>query len=159
MNTAPEAAPRYFLRKSRDCSLALLIVSLALGAVAEPRVDSRFTGESGRHARLYERTAELTAGNFQTAWSRNTVTQSLPTGSGVQALYSSADWVYIHTSGTGGHPMGPRYLNAAKTTLFPNLPGNTATTCGVSRAPGVPGAKTLTDRRFPQTSTLAFSSP
>ena len=40
----------------------------------------------------------------------------------------SNDLAYIHSTGLGSHIMGPWYLNAAKTNLFPNYPSNTAGT-------------------------------
>ena len=70
--------------------------------------------------------------------------QSSPTYAGVSEIVYSASWVYIRTTGIGSHIMGPWYLDAAKTTNFPNFPSNTATIYRIPRTPAVPGSKTLT---------------
>ncbi len=111
----------------------LLLVLLALEIIAlpafcgEPRIDSWFTSESGKYARIYETTADRQAGHAVTTWSRGAGAQELPAYNGVQEVDSSADWVYVRSSGLGIHVMGPWYLDPWKTRLFPNLPANTKT--------------------------------
>ena len=111
---------------------------------ADPRVDSWFTTYSGKYARLYATDADKTSGNAVATWSRNSLSQSSPAYSGVQAIYSSASWVYLRTSGLGAHVMGPWYLSAAHTQLFPNLPVNKKLLYRIPRTPTVPVTKTLT---------------
>jgi hypothetical protein len=111
---------------------------------ADPRVDSWFTQHSGKYARIYPTTADETAGNSVTTWSRGQGTQSLPVYAGVREVYSSASWVYIRSSGLASYVMGPWYLNAAKTQLFPNYPANQHVLYRIPRSPTVPVTKTLT---------------
>jgi hypothetical protein len=99
---------------------------------------------SGKYARLYATDADKNSGNAVPTWSRNTLSQNPPAYSGVQEIYSSANWVYIRTTGLGSHVMGPWYLNAARTTLFPNLPVNQKALYRLPRNPTVPATKTLT---------------
>ncbi len=82
-------------------------------------------------------------GTSVTTWSRGAGVQSAPTYAGVHQIDYSANWVYIHTTGLGSHVMGPWYLNAAKTNLFPNYPSNTAAMFRFPRVPAIPAGKTL----------------
>jgi arylsulfatase A-like enzyme len=109
----------------------------------EPLLATWFTKNSGRFARLYPTLADMNAGNAVTTWSRGTGVQSSPVYAGVHQIDYSADWVYVHSTGLPSHVMGPWYLNAAKTNLFPNYPSNTATTFRFPRTPSIPGSKTL----------------
>ncbi len=111
---------------------------------ADPRVDSWFTANSGKYARVYTNEAAKTAGNTVTTWGNGSQNQTLPAYCGVQEVYSSANWVYVRSTGLGGHVMGQWYFNAAHTTIFPNLPKNQKTFYRIPRSPVVPGTKTLT---------------
>ncbi len=104
---------------------------------------SWFTADSGEYARIFQTQAALTAGTSSTTWSRGSGVQSNPVYAGVHQVDYSASWAYIHTSGLGSHIMGPWYLNAAKTTDFPNFPSNTAATFRFPRTPTIPTTKTL----------------
>jgi hypothetical protein len=53
---------------------------------------------------------------------------------------SDATDVYIRSTGLASYIMGPWYLNAAKTNLFPNYPANTATIYRLPLDPGTPPA-------------------
>ena len=66
------------------------------------------------------------------------------TYAGINEVSYSGDWVYIRSTGLGTHIMGPWYLNAAKTDLFPNYPANRAVLYRIPRSPTVPASKTLT---------------
>jgi hypothetical protein len=127
-------------------SIALIGIFLLINVrAADPRVDSWFTTYSGKYARIYATTADLNSSNAVSTWSRNSLSQSLPAYCGVQEIYSSASWVYIRTTGLGSQVMGPWYLNAAKTMLFPNVPVNKKAFYRIPRNPTVPlGAKILT---------------
>jgi hypothetical protein len=111
---------------------------------ADPRVDSWFTRDSGQYARIYRTTTDEFAGSSVTTWSRGQGNQSLPVYAGVREIYSSTNWVYIRSSGLASYVMGPWYLNAAKTQLFPNYPANARVLYRIPRNPAVPGTKTLT---------------
>ncbi len=128
-----------------DCSviramtrIAMLTTVAVASAQADPRLDSWLTDFSGRYARLYTSAASQSAGNSATTWSNGSQTQSLPAYSGVQEIYSSADWVYLRTTGLGSHVMGPWPAN------FPNLPANQHSFYRIPRHPTSPASKTLT---------------
>ena len=123
--------------------LLCLAASLTV-AHADPLLDSWFTDNSGEYARIFTTVANETAGTTSTTWSRGTGTQTNPAYSDVNEINSSANWVYIRTTGLASHMMGPWYLNAAKTNLFPNYPSNTATVYRIPRNPTVPATKTKT---------------
>jgi hypothetical protein len=100
----------------------LLTPLLALAASAQdPRVDSWFTDNAGKYARIYQTDAEKTAGVGKTTWTNGSQTQSLPVYCGIQQVLSSTSWVYIRTTGLASYTMGP-WLNGS----FPNLPKNQA---------------------------------
>ena len=122
----------------------LALFTLAATLHADPRTTSWFTDYSGQYARIYQSTAAETARTASLTWSRGSGVQSWPTYSGVHEVSYSASWVYIKTTGLAAHVMGPWYLNAAKTTNFPNFPSNTATIFRIPRVPTVPGTKTNT---------------
>lgn len=129
----------------RTISVLATLLSLAPGtSAADPRTNSWFTQESAKYARIYATTAEETSSNSLTTWSRGQVTQSLPVYAGVREVTSSASWVYMRSSGLASYVMGPWYLNAAKTQLFPNYPANSKVLYRIPRTPTVPGTKTLT---------------
>jgi YHYH protein len=126
--------------------LILLIIEMAAlpAWCASPQVDSWFISESGKYARIYQTTEDRQSGNAVTTWSRNTSAQELPAYNGVQEIDSSADWVYVHSSGLGIHVMGPWYLDPWKTRLFPNLPVNTKTIYRIPLHPVEAKVKKLT---------------
>jgi hypothetical protein len=111
---------------------------------AEPLLDSWYVQNSGRYARIYASTADQNSGTTKTTWSQGVVNQAVPAYSGVYEISYSASWVYIRTTGLGFHNMGPWYLDANKTQLFPNFPGNTATLWRFPRTPAAAVTPTLT---------------
>ncbi|MEW6157451.1 MAG: YHYH protein [Verrucomicrobiota bacterium] len=134
---------------SRRAALATrLLASFALAisgiAAADPRIDSWFTQHSAQYARIYRTAADEAAGNAVITWSRGQGNQSLPVYAGVREIASSENWVYIRSSGLASYVMGPWYLNAARTQLFPNYPANARVLYRIPRAPTVPATKTLT---------------
>lgn len=121
--------------------LALRVLPLAAAAVAtaaDPLLDSWFTEDTGRYARIYTNAASQAAGASVTTWSNGSQTQAQPAYSGVQEIYSSADWVYLRTTGLGSHIMGPWSVG------FPNLPANQYVFYRLPRNPTASAAKTLT---------------
>lgn len=123
-------------------SLLLLLSTSMLHA--DPQLTSWFTANSGKYARIYQSTANETAGTSSTTWSRGSGTQSSPTYADVNEVNYSANWVYIRTTGLASHIMGPWYTDTAKTQNFPNFPSNTATVYRIPRVPVIPTTKTST---------------
>ncbi|MDB6125007.1 MAG: hypothetical protein JWQ71_4000 [Pedosphaera sp.] len=111
---------------------------------ADARIDSWFTQNSGKYARIYATSGDETSGNAVTTWSRGSGTQSSPVYAGIREVSYSANWVYIRSSGLASYVMGPWYLNAAKTQLFPSYPSNQKVLYRIPRNPTVPASKTLT---------------
>ncbi len=119
--------------------LSFLAAERAGAATAtDPRLTSWFTEFSGAYARVYTNAAAQATGVPATTWSNGSQVQSLPAYSGVQAVYSSSNWVYLRTTGLGSHVMGPWSAG------FPNLPINIKTLYSIPRIPTVPATKTLT---------------
>jgi hypothetical protein len=122
-----------------------ILLALAVAArAADPRTNSWFTTYSGQYARIYTNDLSRTNGYSLTTWTNSTV-QALPAYCGVQEIYSSSNWVYIRSTGLGSFVMGPWYLNAARTTLFPDYPVNQKTLYRIPRIPTVPASKSLTE--------------
>ncbi len=127
---------------------ALFIMAALLGSArlcpADPQITSWLTNYTGQYARIYTNNAAKAAGATVTTWTNGTLTQSLPAYSGVQEVESSSNWIYVTTTGLGIHNMGPWYLNAAQTTIFPNWPVNQKTLYRVPRTNSVPTTKSIT---------------
>ena len=122
-----------------------LLLGLTHFALAEPLLDSWHIGSVGTYARIFETAADESAGNSVTTWSRGAGIQALPTYAGIHEVSHDATSVYVRTTGLGTHLMGPWYLNAADTNLFPNYPDNQAIIYRIPRDPGTPPAnKSLT---------------
>ena len=120
------------------------VVSVSISRAEDAQINSWFTDNSGKYARLYQTVADETAANSVTTWSRGSGVQSSPVYAGVREVSYSANWVYIRSSGLPSYTMGPWYLNAAKTNLFPNYPANSRVLYRIPRNPTVPMSKTLT---------------
>lgn len=110
----------------------------------DPRTNSWFTANSTKLARIYTTDANKTNGVTVTTWSNGQQTQATPTYAGVQEIYSSASWVYIRSTGLGGHIMGPWYNDVARTVAFVNMPANQKAFYRFPRTPVVPGTKVTT---------------
>jgi hypothetical protein len=118
--------------KTHPCNL-LTVAALALVTTAsatDPRTDSWFTTFSAQYARVYLTDAAKLAGTSVTTWSKNSLSQSTPAYCGVHEVYSSANYVYIRSSGLGSHTMGP-WQNGS----FPNVPINTKKIFRLPRTP------------------------
>jgi arylsulfatase A-like enzyme len=124
--------------------LLLILLALSSAAAEDALLTSWMKDGSGRYARIFQSTTAESSGSAVTTWSRGQGIQSQPTYAGVHEVSSSANWVYIRTTGLGRHIMGPWYLNAAKTQDFPNFPANRAAIYRLPRNPTVPATKTLT---------------
>ena len=131
--------------QSAYAALKLKFASFSVSGVPNvPLITSWFTANSSEYARIYPTLADQNLRTSATIWSRGTGVQSTPTYADVHQVDYSSDWVYIHTTGLASYVMGPWYLNAAKTNLFPNYPSNTATKYRFPRVPTIPTTKTLT---------------
>ena len=120
---------------------------MALQVLAQPLIHSWYTESTGRYARIFETAAaELVGAEAAvTTWDRGQGSQQLPTYAGVHEVSYNAANVYVRSTGLGAHIMGPWYLNAARTNLFPNYPANMAVIYRIPRDPGpVPVVKVLT---------------
>jgi len=93
-----------------------LLVALTAHA-GDPQITSWFTADSSKFAQIYRTDAEKAAGQTETTWSNGRNVQSQPAYCGVQEVLSSANWVYVRSTGLGSQTMGP-WLNGR----FPNLP-------------------------------------
>jgi hypothetical protein len=124
---------------------SILTVALALGstrASADPLLNSWFTMDSGKYARLYTSDAAKASGTAVTTWTNGSTEQSLPAYNGVQEIDFSSNWIYVRSTGLGSHVMGPWYLDAAHTQDFPNYPVNQQELFRIPRTP-TPGTNTL----------------
>jgi hypothetical protein len=130
--------------QKRRLFLCLGIIAATAQTDAVPLIDSWFTKDSGKYARIYQTTQDQMAGRSHTTWSQGDGIQNLPAYNGVQEIYSSANWVYIRSSGLAIHTMGPWYFDPWKTQLFRNAPANTKTFYRFPRHATEPPNKTLT---------------
>jgi hypothetical protein len=96
---------------------AAIFLGLAGNALADPQITSWFTLDSGNFAQIYRTPAEKNSGQTETTWSNGRNAQSQPAYCGVQKIVSSADWVYVFSTGLASQIMGP-WQNG----FFPNLP-------------------------------------
>ena len=140
--------PRNGTMKTPTALIAAALLHLAISsAFGDPQVTSWMTANSTRYARIYTSDANRSAGQAVTTWSQGTTSQTAPAYCGVQEISFSTNWIYIRTTGLGSHVMGPWYLNAGRTQLFPNFPKNTKTLYRFPRSSALgtpPATKTLT---------------
>ena len=122
---------------------------IASAALADPLLSSWQVSNSRRYARVYETTAEQAAGTPVTTWPNASLTsdgggQSTVAYSDVQRVSYSANYVYVYSTGVASYTMGPWFLDAAKTVLFPNWPSASGDLMRFPRSPSVAGTKTAT---------------
>jgi hypothetical protein len=127
-------------------SWSFIVVFLNIFSVAalhaDPQLNSWFTSDSGRYARIYTTDAAKASQTTSTAWTNGTTSQELPAYCGIQEVDYSSNWIYIRSTGLGSHVMGPWYLDAQHTQLFPNWPINEKVLYRIPRTPTVPTTKT-----------------
>lgn len=119
-----------------------VFLSLVIPAVADPRTNCWLTTCSGQYARIYTNSTMQQDGTAMTTWANSSFDQSLPAYCGVQEVYSSSNWIYVRSTGLASYTMGPWFLNAAHTQLFPNLPTNQQVLYRFPRTNSVPATKT-----------------
>lgn len=124
----------------------IVLSGLSAGSVfaTDPRTNSWYTQNSTRYARIYTTDTDKTNGVSVTTWSNGQQSQTTPAYAGIQEVYSSASWVYIRSTGLGGHIMGPWYNDAVRTTAFVNMPANQKALYRFPRTPSVPTSKITT---------------
>ena len=100
-------------------TLIRLMIFIAFRAYSggDPQITSWFTVGSGNFAQIYRDNAAKSSGQPETTWSNGRNNQLQPAYCGVQEILSSANWIYVRSTGLGGEVMGP-WLNG----YFPNLP-------------------------------------
>src|SRR3954470_2322933 len=96
------------------------LLLLAATALADPLISSWFTTDSTNIARIYLNDQMKTAGQTASTWRNRQLAQSQPAYCGVQEIVSSADWLYVRSTGLGSHVMGPWYDDPQHTRPFPN---------------------------------------
>jgi hypothetical protein len=127
------------MKSIRVLILGLLPLLFALPSpAADPRLSSWRTGTSGQYARVRETDASAAAG--ATTWTG----QTLPAYCDVQEIASDANYIYVRSYGLAGYVMGPWYLNAARTQLFPNRPLAANRYRRLARNPAPAASKTAT---------------
>src|SRR5438067_2806290 len=99
-----------------------LLLAISATVHADPQLTSWFTATSDQYARLFTTTAAETSGSSVTTLSRGTTTQSTAVYAGLHEVSYSNSWDYLKSSGLATHLMSTRYLDAAKSQLFPKLP-------------------------------------
>lgn len=124
-------------------ALGLVLMALGLAAspqlgAADPRTDAWLTNASARYARVFTSAASRIANTPATTWGNGTQNQNTPAYCGVQAVYSSTDWVYLRTTGLAHHGMGPWPAN------FPNLPANQHVLYRLPRKPSLDSGRANT---------------
>ena len=109
---------------------------------SDARTNCWLTTYSGQYARVYTNSTMQQDGTALTTWANSSFSQSLPAYCGIQEVYSSSNWVYVRSTGLASYTMGPWFLNAAHTQLFPNLPTNQQVLYRFPRTNAVPVTKT-----------------
>lgn len=129
-------------RKCLPFIFVLLNIFSAAALRADPQLTSWFTTDSGRYARIYTTDAAKASQTTSTTWANGTTSQALPAYCGIQEVDYSSNWIYIRSTGLGSHVMGPWYLDAQHTQLFPNWPINEKVLYRIPRTPDVATTKT-----------------
>ena len=111
---------------------SLIFTVLTATAMADPQINSWFTLDSGKVAKIYRTVGEKNSGQPETTWSNGRNFQSQPAYCGVQTVLSSSNWVYIGSTGLGSQIMGP-WQNG----YFPNLPTDQHFIYAIPRHPTV----------------------
>lgn len=130
------------MKNNKTFLTTFILLSLALAASADPLTNCWLTTDAGRYARIYTNDAAESAGEAATTWTNGSLIQAIPAYCGVQGVYSSSNWVYVRSTGLASYTMGPWYLNAQHTQIFPNFPTNQKTLFRIPRTNSVPSAKT-----------------
>jgi hypothetical protein len=110
----------------------LIFIGFRAYAAGDPGISSWFTVDSGQFAQIYADNTSRFSGQTETTWSNGRNTQAQPAYCGVQEVLSSANWVYVRSTGLGSQIMGP-WQNGR----FPNLPTDQHFIFAIPRHPTV----------------------
>jgi hypothetical protein len=110
----------------------LIFAAFKTYAASDPQITSWFTVDSDKFAQIYRTDAEKFSSQAETTWSNGRNTQSQPAFCGVQEILSSANWLYVRSTGLGSQIMGP-WQNGR----FPNLPTDQHFIFAIPRHPTV----------------------
>jgi hypothetical protein len=116
---------------------AMILVAMTTAVLADPQITSWYTLDAGKVARIYRTDADKLGGQTETTWSNGRQSQWQPAFSGVQEILSSANWIYIRSTGLGSHVMGPWYQDLQHRFFFPNLPLDQHFIFAIPRHPAV----------------------
>lgn len=117
--------------------ISIFCVIVAAGAFADPQITSWFTADSSQFAQIYRTDADKYSSQAETTWSNGRQIQWQPAFDGVQEILSSANWIYIRSTGLGSQIMGPWYNDSQHRFLFPNLPTDQHFIIAIPRHPTV----------------------
>jgi YHYH protein len=124
-------------------SLVAICLSSLMAHAADPRNNCWLTTYAGQYARVYTNTTMQLTGTSLTTWANGSLSQSLPAYCGVQEVYSSSNWIYVRGTGLASYTMGPWYLDAQHSQLFPNVPVNQEVFYAFPRTNGTPATKSI----------------
>lgn len=137
-----------FLKIAKCAVLVVSVIVSAEAFAADTLVDSWLTDSGSKYARIYRSQADALAGNSVTTWFTGgrivNGTQSVPVYGGVKSIRVSSNYVYVASSAMPTYVMGPWYLDATKTNLFPNWPTNQNKLYRIPRNPTPAVTKTRT---------------
>src|SRR6185369_1152167 len=94
---------------------AILLAMTTSASFADPQVTSWFTLDSTNVARVYLNDQMKASGQTVNTWHNGQMSQSQPAYCGVQEILTSANWLYVRSTGLGSHIMGPWYGNTEHT--------------------------------------------
>ena len=114
------------------CIRILIFIAFKAYAVSDPQISSWFTVDSSQFAQIYRTDGAKSSGEVETTWSNGRNAQTQPAYCGVQEVLSSANWIYIRSTGLGSQVMGP-WQNGR----FPNLPTDQHFIFAIPRHPAV----------------------
>lgn len=107
---------QYSRTKLMLLGLALIAPTISHATGEGPAVTSWYTINANQYAQIIP----MTGSSPTTTWTGN----STPTLSDIQQVRYSTNFVYLNAPGLSSHIMGPWYLDAGKTMLFPGKPTN-----------------------------------
>ena len=133
----------FYIRLIKSITYGLFITHIS-HALGDPQITSWIQENSRKYARIYTDLNSEQNNASSTTWNRGQGNQPFPVYSGIQTIATSPDWIYITTTGLGGHVMGPWFLDEAKTQNFPSFPSNINTTLRIPRNPSPATSAQLT---------------
>jgi hypothetical protein len=119
--------------------------SIAAAAASDPQLASWQTVNSRTYATIYQGNSTTAIDTWPTGVSGQIFGgQSTPAYSDVQRVTYSAGYVYVNATGLASYTMGPWFLDAAKSVLFPNWPADGGLLMRFPRSPSQAATHTTT---------------